>query len=75
MRGSFVSDGPASSQLTDFEGGESEGGEGGGEEPEPDDDLWLTPAGQVEVMMYWRAPEKSFSAGVFEIRDLQDHAH
>jgi hypothetical protein len=60
--------------LSDFECGERDGGECGGEEPKPHDDLGLAPANKVEVMVDGSTSEESFSDGVLEVTDLQDHA-
>ena len=57
----------------DFERGDGDGGEGGSEEPKTDYDLWFTPAGQVEMVVNGGASEKAFTAGIFEIADLQDY--
>lgn len=57
-------------ELSDFQCGESDGGEGDGEQPETDNDLGLGPAAEVEMMMQGCASEESFSAGVPEIEDL-----
>ncbi|GAI32738.1 unnamed protein product [marine sediment metagenome] len=58
-------------RLADFEGGEGDGGEGGGQEPKTYYHLRLAPANQVKMMMDGGTSKKTFAAGVFEIADLQ----
>ena len=59
-------------RSADFQGCQSQGSKGGGQKPETHYNLGLTPAYQMEVVVYRCASEQSFSAGVFEIADLQD---
>ena len=61
-------------RSADFECGQGDGGEGGGDEPETHDDLRLGPAGEVKVVVDGCAAEEAFAAGIFEVADLQDDA-
>ena len=61
-------------ELADFQCSESECGESGGDKPEAHDNLRLTPAQQMKMMMDRCAQEQAFSFCVFEICNLQNYA-
>ena len=64
-----------SSNLTNLQRRQRQRGKEGAEQPKPYYDLRFAPTGEVEMVVQGGAAEEAFATGVFEVADLQDHAH